>query len=179
VFNSTGPPAEEDDVGPDEGRAQHPPTTITPPGGNTNPATTPATTPAPAPATLLTTTNVTQFPATIPAAPMAITPSTTQPEESEVQVLSTRQRAIAFNPTLEQQHGIGNRPLNGQQQRVGNGPFNIKTTLEDTPEYTIVRSTGPVREQIIRSKITPIATWQENQDGTVIHLEQWDTSRLA
>jgi hypothetical protein len=47
-----------------------------------------------------------------------------------------------------------------------------KTTLEDTPEYTIVRSTGPVREQITGFKITPIATWQDNQDGTIIHLEQ-------
>jgi hypothetical protein len=80
-------PAEGDDVGPDEGRAHHPPTTITPPEGNTNPATTPAT--APAPTTLPTTTNATQFPATTPAAPTAITPSTTQPDESEVQVLGT------------------------------------------------------------------------------------------
>jgi hypothetical protein len=110
ALNPTGPPAEEDNVGPDEGRVHHPSTTITPPEGNTNQATT-----APAPAMLPTTTNATQFPATTPAAPIAITPSTTQPEESEVQVLGTRQRAIAFNPTLEQQHGVGNSPLNGQQ----------------------------------------------------------------
>jgi hypothetical protein len=105
----TGPPAEGDDVGPDEGRAHHPPTTITPPEGNTNPATTPATAPAPAP--LPTTTNATQFPATTPTAPTAITPSTKQHEESKVQVLGTHQRAIAFNPTLEQQHRVGNSPL--------------------------------------------------------------------
>jgi hypothetical protein len=77
AVNPTGPPTEEDNVGPDEGRVQHPPTTITPPEGNTNPATTPAT--APAPATLPTTTNATQIPATTPAATTAITPSTTQP----------------------------------------------------------------------------------------------------
>jgi hypothetical protein len=101
AFNPTGPPSEEDDVGPDEGRAHHPPTPIIPLEGNTNPATTPTT--APAPATLPTTTNATQIPATTPAAPTSITPSTTQPEESEGQVLGTQQRAIAFNPTLEQQ----------------------------------------------------------------------------
>jgi hypothetical protein len=120
ALNPTGPPAEEDNVGPDEGRVHHPPTTITPPEGNTNPATTPAT--APAPATIPTTTNATQFPATTPAAPAAITPSTTQHEESEVQVLGTRQRAIAFSLTREQQHGVGDSPL----QRSGNAPFNIQ-----------------------------------------------------
>jgi hypothetical protein len=125
AFNPTGPPAEEDDVGPDKGRVQHPPTTITPLGGSTNPATTPATAPAPAPATLPTTTNATQFPATTPVAPTSITPSTTQPEESKVQVLGTRQRVIAFDPTLEQQQGVGNGPLNGQQQGVGNENNNL------------------------------------------------------
>jgi hypothetical protein len=87
ALNPTGPPAEEDNVGLDEGRTHHPPPTITPPEGNTNPATTPTT--APAPATLPTTTNATQFPAATPAAPRAITPSTTQPEESEVQVFQS------------------------------------------------------------------------------------------
>jgi hypothetical protein len=104
ALNPTRPPAEGDDAGPDEGRAHHPPTTITPPEGNTNPTTTPAIAPVPAP--LPTTTNATQFPATTPAAPTTVTPSTTQHEESEVQVLGTRQRAIAFNPTLKQQHGV-------------------------------------------------------------------------
>jgi hypothetical protein len=88
AFNPTRPPAEEDDVGPDKGRVHHPPTTITPTEGNTNPATTPAT--APAPATLPTTTNATQIPATTQPAPTAITPSTTQHKESEVQVLGTQ-----------------------------------------------------------------------------------------
>jgi hypothetical protein len=60
ALNPTRPPAEGYDVGPDEGRVHHPPTTITPPEWNTNPATAPAT--APAPATLPTTTNATQFP---------------------------------------------------------------------------------------------------------------------
>jgi hypothetical protein len=120
ALNPTRPPAEGDDAGPDECRAHPPPTTITPPEGNTNPATTPATAPTPAP--LPTTTNATQFPATAPAAPTTVTLSTTQHEESEVQVLATRQRAIAFNPKLDQQHGVGNSPL----QRSGSAPFNIQ-----------------------------------------------------
>jgi hypothetical protein len=104
ALNPTRPPAEGDDVGPDEGRVHHPPTKIRPPERNKHHTTIPAT--APVPATLPTTTNVTQFPATTPAAPTTVTPSTTQHEESEVQALGTRQRAIAFNPTLEQQHGV-------------------------------------------------------------------------
>jgi hypothetical protein len=178
ALNPTRPPAEEDNVGPDEGPAHHPPTTITPPEGNTNPATTPATTPAPA--TLPTTTNATQFPATTPAAPTAptaITPSTTQPEESKVQVLGTRQRAIAFKPTLEQQHGVGNSPLNGQQHRVGKGPFNIQN---HTGGYTRIHhsqinrsGTGTNRpfQNHTYSNMAGQPGWNNNPFGTMGHFD--------
>jgi hypothetical protein len=47
----------------------------------------------------------------------------------------------------------------GNNRELGMDLSTYKTTLEDTPEYTIVRSTGPVPEQITHFKITPIATW--------------------
>jgi hypothetical protein len=143
ALNPTRPPAEGDDVGPDKGRIHHPPTTITPPEGNTK---------------------------------------RHQQQSHQVQHNTKNPKCKFWARGNGQLHLIqrwnNNTELGTVLYREGGVRLSTyKTTLEDTPEYTIVRATGPVREQLTRFKITPIATWQDNQYGTIIHLEQWDTSR--